>query len=101
MWKHHVIGIIIAAFIISLGFSYEPFTAEAKEIHWGFKKARDEIPPEAGAELDALLEKHGAIYKGPANKKVIYLTFDNGYENGYTESILDTLKKENISATFF
>lgn len=101
MWKQHVIGIIIATFIISLGFSYEPFKAEAKEIHWGFKKARDEVPPEAGAELDALLEKHGAFYKGPANKKVIYLTFDNGYENGYTESILDTLKAENISATFF
>ena len=34
-------------------------------------------------------------------KKVIYLTFDNGFEAGYTESILDTLKKENVPATFF
>ncbi len=99
--KSHVIGIILAALVFSIGIAYQPFSAEAKEIHWGFKKARDEVPPEAGAELDALLEKYGAFYKGPADKKVIYLTFDNGYENGHTESILDTLKKENISATFF
>jgi len=91
----------MAALIFGVGLSYQPLPAEAKEIHWGFKKARNEIPPEAGAELDALLEKYDAFYKGPADQKIIYLTFDNGYENGYTESILDTLKKENISATFF
>ena len=35
------------------------------------------------------------------NKKVIYLTFDCGYENGNTEPILDALKKHNAPATFF
>ena len=59
------------------------------------------IQAEAGAELDAMLKKHGAIYKGSADEKILYFTFDNGYENGYTESILDTLKAENIKATFF
>ena len=34
-------------------------------------------------------------------KKEIYLTFDNGYENGYTAQILDVLKKEKVPATFF
>ncbi|WP_342598990.1 polysaccharide deacetylase family protein [Psychrobacillus sp. FSL H8-0483] len=101
MWKHHIVGIVLAALIISIGFSYQPFSAQGKEIHWGLKRATNEKQAEAGAELDALLEKHGAIYKGPADKKVLYLTFDNGYENGYTESILDTLKAEKIRATFF
>lgn len=101
MWKSHVVGIVIAAIIISMGMYFQPFSAQADEIHWGFKKARNEVPPEAGTELDTLLEKHGAIYKGSPDKKVIYFTFDNGYENGYTESILDTLKAENIKATFF
>ena len=36
-----------------------------------------------------------------ADQKVVYLTFDNGYENGYTEGILDVLKKEQVPATFF
>ncbi len=35
------------------------------------------------------------------DKKTIYLTFDQGYENGYTAKILDTLKKKKVKATFF
>lgn len=70
-------------------------------IHWGFKKARDEVPPEAGESYDQLIAKYDAFYKGNPSEKVIYLTFDNGYENGYTEKILDVLKKEHVPATFF
>ncbi|WP_407676519.1 delta-lactam-biosynthetic de-N-acetylase [Perspicuibacillus lycopersici] len=70
-------------------------------INWGFKKAKDEVPPEAGAEYDNLLKKYDAFYKADPNKKVVYFTFDNGYENGYTGKILDVLKKEQVPATFF
>lgn len=70
-------------------------------IHWGIKKATNEQPAEAGKPLDELLERYGAFYKGDPNKKDIYLTFDNGYENGYTAQILDVLKKEKVPATFF
>jgi peptidoglycan-N-acetylmuramic acid deacetylase len=72
-----------------------------KPIHWGFKKAVNEVPPEAGAEYDQLLEKYGAFYKGDPNSKTLYLTFDNGYEQGYTGKVLDVLKKEKVPATFF
>lgn len=102
MWRHHLVGIILAITTLVIGFNLQPEKASgAEEYHWGFKKAENGIPPEAGAELDTMLEKYGALYKGNPNKKVIYLTFDNGYENGFTESILDTLKKENAPATFF
>ena len=37
---------------------------------------------------------------GNSDEKVLYLTFDAGYENGNTELILDALKKHNVSATF-
>lgn len=70
-------------------------------IHWGFKKARNEQPADAGKELNELLEKYDAFYKGDPNKKDIYLTFDNGYENGYTAKFLDVLKSEKVPATFF
>lgn len=101
MIKQHVTGIVIAMTIIVIGIIANPFNASAEEFHWGFKKAQNEIPPEAGASFDQMLEKYGAIYKGKADAKVMYLTFDCGYENGYTESILNTLKKENIQGTFF
>ena len=38
---------------------------------------------------------------GNENKKYVYLTFDEGYEAGYTDKILDALKQEKVKATFF
>lgn len=38
---------------------------------------------------------------GSPNKKYVYVTFDEGYEAGYTPKILDTLKENNVKATFF
>ncbi|WP_071396134.1 delta-lactam-biosynthetic de-N-acetylase [Bacillus tuaregi] len=72
-----------------------------RPIHWGFKKASEGRQAEAGQEWDELLKKHEAYYKGDPTQMDIYLTFDNGYENGYTAQILDILKKEKVPATFF
>lgn len=70
-------------------------------IHWGFNKGANEQPADAGKPLDDMLKRLGAYYKGDPTKKDIYLTFDNGYENGYTAKILDILKKEKAPAAFF
>lgn len=48
-----------------------------------------------------LMKKYDGIYMGNKEKKYVYLTFDEGYEAGYTEKILDTLKEEKVSAVFF
>nr|WP_206154947.1 polysaccharide deacetylase family protein [Clostridium muellerianum] len=48
-----------------------------------------------------LLSKYKGYGFGDTSKKIIYLTFDEGYENGYTASILDTLKANNVHAAFF
>ncbi len=47
------------------------------------------------------LQQYDAAYIGSAEEKVLYLTFDAGYENGNTAKILDTLKKHDVKATFF
>ena len=47
------------------------------------------------------MEKYDGIYIGNEEKKYIYLTFDEGYEAGYTEQILDVLKENDVKATFF
>lgn len=49
----------------------------------------------------ALLSKYKGYGFGDTSQKIIYLTFDEGYENGYTASILDTLKANNVHAAFF
>ena len=83
-------------------FISSPAAALSNEsIHWGFKKAENGKQADAGEAYNQLLEKYGAFYKGNPNDKVVYLTFDNGYENGYTAKVLDVLKKEEVPATFF
>jgi peptidoglycan-N-acetylmuramic acid deacetylase len=55
-----------------------------------------------GADKASKLRKYNAYYYDSKTKdKVIYFTFDCGYENGYTKKILDTLKKHDVKATFF
>lgn len=101
MVEEHGPGILMAAFIVVVGLLMNPFAVQAEEFHWGFKKATNGEPPNAGAALESMIEQHGAIYKGKPDEKVAYLTFDNGYENGYTEAILKALRDEKAPATFF
>ncbi|GAB3042594.1 delta-lactam-biosynthetic de-N-acetylase [Virgibacillus ainsalahensis] len=96
MQKNAAVSIIVIL-IFSFGF-LEPATATG--YGWGFKKNTDHQVPDIGS-YQALLEKYGAYYADLSGEKNIYLTFDNGYEEGYTEGILDVLKKEEVPATFF
>ncbi|MGM0836543.1 MAG: delta-lactam-biosynthetic de-N-acetylase [Bacillota bacterium] len=70
-------------------------------LHWGFKKSRDHLPADAGKQLNDLLKENDAFYLGDTSKKEIFLTFDNGYENGYTAQVLDVLKEKKVPAAFF
>jgi len=72
-----------------------------KKHAWGFVRKKDEVRPEFSKAYIDVLEDYEGIYAGNSEQKVIYLTFDEGYENGYTASILDTLKEKNCPATFF
>jgi peptidoglycan-N-acetylmuramic acid deacetylase len=67
---------------------------------WGYKKAENHEQPDVG-KYRTILEKYNSFYLDPSGDKHVYLTFDNGYEAGYTEQILATLKEKNVPATFF
>ncbi len=66
----------------------------------GFGESGKEQQP-TGTVPAQELAKEDAYYIGSDTEKVIYLTFDCGYENGNTEKILDALKKHQAPATFF
>lgn len=72
-----------------------------KKIGWGIKRNDNHNQPDVGAENKRIIEKYEGICLGSNDKKYIYLTFDNGYEAGYTEKILEVLKQNNVPATFF
>lgn len=68
--------------------------------NWGLSFPTEGQSPVGNATVEELAQ-YNAYYLGDTSQKVIYLTFDCGYENGYTASILDTLKKHNAPAAFF
>lgn len=68
--------------------------------NWGLSFQEEGQPPIANASVQEL-EQYDAYYAEDTEEKVLYLTFDCGYENGNTEPILDALKKHNAPATFF
>ncbi len=69
-------------------------------ISWGLCFRTEGRPPEGPASASEL-SQYDAVYLGNTQEKVLYLTFDAGYENGCTEKILDTLQKHNAPAAFF
>lgn len=72
-----------------------------KTIGWGIKRATNNMQPDVGSANKKILEENGGICLGSDLIKFIYLTFDEGYEAGYTEKILNTLKENEVKATFF
>ncbi|WP_430481985.1 delta-lactam-biosynthetic de-N-acetylase [Rossellomorea marisflavi] len=97
----HSIKVMMLAVMLTLVLPSGAAAVSNQSIGWGFQKSKNEVPAEAGAQYDKLLSDYGAFYKGNPDEKVLYLTFDNGYENGHTKKILDVLKREKVPATFF
>lgn len=77
-----------------------PAVLPASADNWGLSFQTEGESPVGNATVEDLAQ-YDAYYVGDTSKKVIYLTFDCGYENGYTETILDTLKKHHAPAAFF
>ena len=67
---------------------------------WGLSFPEEGATPIGNATADELARYNG-FYVGDTSEKVIYLTFDCGYENGNTAAILDALKKHDAPAAFF
>lgn len=101
-------GCTVARTNISAGIKEHKFNLESTDfdnscINWFFIPNDNFKTPDINDKLDFKLGDYNAIYNGPTNStnKSLYLTFDEGYENGYTNEILDTLKEKNVKAVFF
>ena len=73
--------------------------ASAEVTNWGLRFGERATP--TGNADEAYLAQYNALFRADTEEKVLYLTFDAGFENGCTAPILDALKKHNVPATFF
>ena len=102
------IFITIVLFVFAITAIYNEKTVKTntellsnKKIGWGIKRNDNHEQPDLGKLNKELIEKNNGIAMGNSSDKNIYLTFDEGYEAGYTQQILDILKNNNVKATFF
>ncbi|WP_059105814.1 delta-lactam-biosynthetic de-N-acetylase [Shouchella shacheensis] len=93
------IVLLIAISIATL--SDQVLAYENKTHNWSYKPAPQHTPSGTEPYYVELLEQSDGYYIGHPNQKTLYLTFDNGYENGYTEKVLDVLKEKEVPAAFF
>ena len=95
------IWIIIGALCAALGFAIHLMVNNVMSTGaWGLSFRQEGIAPNGPASV-AQLKQYDAVYLGNTEERVLYLTFDAGYENGCTAKILDILKKHDVSAAFF
>ena len=93
--------ILLLAIAIAVAVSVSIFLGSGMETgSWGLSFREEGAPPIGNAGKDQL-KAYDAAYIGDPTKKVLYLTFDAGYENGSTEKILDVLKQQQVPAAFF
>ena len=93
--------LLLAAFCALGALVLSQFAHRAVETGaWGLSFQTEGQAPQGPASADTLA-RYDAVYVGDTDEKVIYLTFDAGYENGCTAHILDTLNAHNVSAAFF
>ena len=103
-----VISSILLVFIFSISVINSNNATETsassiseKRIGWGIKRSNNNEQPDLGSKNKELLEKYDGIAMGNKEEKIVYLTFDEGYEAGYTPKLLDILKQNNVKAAFF
>ncbi len=93
-----VVFVLVLIMLLSSCKSTFPTFSE-KAVGWGFHKS--ENGPEFTQEQQNEMTEYKCIYKENTSEKSIYLTFDEGYENGYTPIILDKLREKGVCAAFF
>ncbi len=96
--KKHVFRFTTIGLALLLSISLNALSTKACD--WYVKREKGELP-KVMPEAASFFSNYSAFFMGDPNEKVLYLTFDAGFDNGYHHPILDTLKAEGVKAAFF
>lgn len=93
--------IIMCTSILSFSLYSQATTIKNDLIAWGFRRGEKHLQSVLDTKAEKIIREFNGIALGDKEIPNVYLTFDSGYEDGYTEKILDVLKDKNVKATFF
>lgn len=94
------LGILMSC-ILQFSLYSQATTLSNDLIAWGFRRGENHEQATLDTKAENIIKEFNGISMGNKESKKIYLTFDCGYEAGFTESILNTLEENNVKATFF
>lgn len=100
--RYSFIFLILTVSIIQFSIASQADSELSNEmLAWGFRRGENHEQAVLDSKSQKVAEKYNGIAIGNKEKKYIYLTFDSGYEAGYTEGILKILKENDVKAAFF
>jgi len=92
---------LIVGTILAAGFGMGALNSQNTAVSWGLKFNEQHMPPDGDVRGIEILNDGRGRFLGDESSKAIYLTFDLGYEAGFTADVLDVLKQKQMRAIFF
>lgn len=99
--RHFFVFCLLMICILQFSLYSQATNLSNKILAWGFRRGQNHEQSTLDTESENVIRKYNGISIGNKDSKKIYLTFDCGYEAGYTEKILDALAENDVKATFF
>lgn len=99
--KRSFIFMLLLSCIVQFSIFSTATTLSNELLAWGFRRGEDHSQATLDTKSEKVIKDYDGISMGNKDSNKIYLTFDCGYEAGYTEAILDALAENNVKATFF
>lgn len=95
-----IVGLLMSC-VLQFSLYSQATTLSNEMIAWGFRRGENHEQATLDTKAEKVIRDYNGISIGNKNSNKIYLTFDCGYEAGFTESILNTLEENDVKATFF
>lgn len=99
--RHFCVFLLLLVCILQFSLYSQANTLNNDILAWGFRRGENHEQSTLDTASEKVINEYDGIAMGNKESKFVYLTFDCGYEQGYTEKILDVLKENNVKATFF
>lgn len=93
--------VLLLTCVIQFAIFSDATTLSNELLAWGFRRGENHTQATLDTKSEKVIRDYDGMSMGNSNSNKIYLTFDCGYEAGYTEKILDALAENDVKATFF
>lgn len=101
IFKRSFIIMLLLSCLVQFSIFSNAISLSNELLAWGFRRGENHNQPTLDTKSEKVMRDFDGITMGNKNSNKVYLTFDCGYEAGYTETILDVLEENDVKATFF